>query len=209
MTNTPDEVTDHMNLDQFEKATALLDPDWLDQAVCQDMNLDLFFNYDVQAGPALTTMKTCRSCPVRKECLLTIAEFESNLNTNLGKGFYAGLTPSNRRKLYNTVAMKNWIDVSQDMIDSEIKKREEGEWSQSAYEIEKRAVAHRLAASPKKTTRYCSQHNYPIVGLRAEKNPKAKVMLYGCYFGGKAHYLYRVNDQLLNREEYEQLCAAK
>jgi hypothetical protein len=209
MTHTPEDQTDHMNLDQFEKATTLLDNDWLDQAACQDMDLDLFFSYNENKGPALTTLKACRSCPVRWQCLQTAAEFESNLNVNKGKGLFAGLTPTKRNTLYREVAMKNWEEVSLAMLEQAIKDREEGDWTQSAYEIEKRATAHRLVTKPNKRTQYCKTHNYPIVGLRSEKRSVGKVMLYACYHGEKSHYLYNVNSTMLTREEYEELCAAK
>jgi hypothetical protein len=198
-----------MNLDQFEKATTLLDNDWLDQAACQEMDLDLFFNYDERKGPAMTTLLACQGCPVRWQCLQTAAEFESNLNVNKGKGLFAGLTPTKRNKLYREVAMKNWEEVSLAMLEQAIKDRDEGDWTQSAYEIEKRATAHRLVTKPNKRTQYCKTHNYPIVGLRSEKRSVGKVMLYACYHSDKSHYLYNVNNTMLTREEYEELCAAK
>jgi hypothetical protein len=210
MTHIPDDKTDHMNLEQFEKATKLLNPDWLDDAKCQEMDIDMFFNYKESIGPSLAALKACQSCPVRKECLLTIAEFESNLNVNAGKGMFAGLTPTKRRKLYQTVAIKNYEEVSLQMLNEAIHEKTYSDWTQSAYEIEKRATAHRLAIKPNKRTQYCKLHNYPVVGLRSEnRSALGKVMMYACYQSDQSHYLYRVNNQILTREEYEELCAAK
>jgi hypothetical protein len=210
MTHTPEDKTDHMNLDQFEKATKLLNPDWLDDASCQDMDTDMFFNYKETSGPSLAALKACQSCPVRKECLLTIAEFESNLNVNAGKGMFAGLTPTKRRKMYQTVAIKNYEEVSLEMLNNVIAEKISSHWTQSAYEIEKRAVAHRLAKKPNKRTQYCKLHNYPVVGLRSDNRTSlGKILMYACYHGTDSHYLYKVNNQILTREEYEELCAAQ
>jgi hypothetical protein len=210
MTHTPEDTTDHMNLDQFEKATTLLDPNWLDNAACQEMDIDMFFNYNETSGPSLSALKACQSCPVRRECLLTIAEFESNLNANAGKGMFAGLTPTKRRKMYQTVALKNYEKAAFELLNEAIHEKEYNDWTQSAYEIEKRAVAHRLVAKPNKRTQYCKTHNYPVVGLRSEtRSTIGKVLMYGCYHNDQSHYLYRINNELLTREEYEELCAAK
>jgi hypothetical protein len=208
MTNTPEEHTDHMNLNQFEKATNLLESDWLDQAACQDMDIDLFFNYNESTGPSLSVLKACRSCPVRWECLQTAGEFESNLNVNKGKGLFAGLTPTNRNKLYRNTALKNWQEVSLAMLDKAIEDREEGSGPLSAYEIKKRDISQRLVTNPNKRTQYCKTHDYPIVGLRSDTRSIGRVMLYGCYQNDRPHYLYNVNNVMLNREEYEELCAA-
>lgn len=105
--------------------------------------------------------------------------------------------------------MKNWEEVSLAMLEQAIKDRDEGDWTQSAYEIEKRAVAHRLVTKPNKRTQYCKTHNYPIVSLRSDKRSVGKVVLYACYHDEKSHYLYNVNNTMLTREEYEDLCAAK
>jgi len=208
MTNTPDDNSDNMNLDQFEKATNLINQEWLDDAACQDMDMNMFFNYNIKIGPSIEALKACQSCPVRKECILTIAEFESNLNVNRGKGLFAGLTPSNRREMYQTVAIKNYEKVSLEILNQTITEKTSKHWTQSAHEIEKRAMAHRLTKKPNKRTQYCELHNYPIVRLSSEDRTKlGKVAMYACYHGTDSHYLYSVKNQMLTREEYQKLCA--
>jgi hypothetical protein len=211
MTHTPndDAASDNMNLDQFEKATNLLDPNWMDSAACQDMDLNMFFDYDERKGPTIQTLKACQSCPVRWQCLQTVAEFESNLVTNPGKGLYAGLIPKARLRLYHNVAVKNWETASLEMLNETITKRLKSEVNNVAQDAMYRARAAKLVAQPNKRTQYCKSHNYPIVGLRSENRGAGKVLIYLCYHDESPHYVYRVNNQLLNREEYEQLCAAK
>jgi hypothetical protein len=211
MTHTnEDDASDNMNLDQFEKATTYLDSDWLDQSACQDMDLDMFFNYPDQSGPSIQALKTCQSCPVRWQCLQTVAEFESNLVTNPGKGMYAGLIPRRRLDLYNKVAVKNWETESLNMLNAIIKERTESAHKEGELDRMLRQRAENLVKQPNKRTQYCKAHAYPIVGLRSEnRGPQGKVNVYLCYSQETPHYMYRVNNQLLNREEYEELCAAR
>jgi len=210
MTHTDDDRTDFNNLEQFEKATNLLDPDWLDDAACAEMDLDMFFNYPEQSGPSLQAMKTCQSCPVRWQCLQTVAEFESNLVTNPGKGMFAGLPPRKRLDLYKNHAMKNWKDVSLAMLNALIDERSEKAKTNGTMDRMLRARAEKLVSQPSKRTQYCKAHAYPIVNLRSEnRGAQGKVLVYLCYSQETPHFIYKVQDKLLNREEYEDLCAAK
>jgi hypothetical protein len=211
MTHTNEEdASDNINLNQFEKATNYMDSDWLDQAACQDMDLELFFNYSDQAGPTLQALRTCQSCPVRWECLQTVAEFESNLVTNPGKGMYAGLIPRRRLDLYNNHKPTDWQTASLTMLNKIVEERTLSAQREGELDRMLRARAENLLLQPNKRTQYCKSHAYPIVNLRSEnRGPQGKVNVYLCYSQETPHYLYRVNNQLLNREEYETLCAAK
>lgn len=65
--------------------------DWMDQANCRDMDVNLFFpqvtggNYDPFAR------EVCASCPVQEECLWYANE------TSADVGMFGGLSPEQRR----------------------------------------------------------------------------------------------------------------
>jgi len=100
-------------LSDFERASTLYDPEWLEQASCKDMNQDDFFPpLNKSQQPSVEVTLTCRSCPVRKECLMTIAEFEGKV---IGRGFFGGMSPQSRQRVY-TYPVEQWTDVSHEMI---------------------------------------------------------------------------------------------
>jgi hypothetical protein len=209
MTHTEDEEAfDFGGLDQFEAATAG-PSDWLNDAACSDMDLNLFFDYNVQAGPSLEALRACLNCPVRSQCLDTISRFESS-STNKGKGLFAGMTPTVRLRFFNQTARQDWDTINTAVIQEQIAQREKIGQTESDFERTKREVSKRLVAKPNKRTQYCKTHNYPIVTLRSTARGNDRVLLYGCYAETTAHYLYTIGEhQLLNREEYEALCAAQ
>ena len=101
-------------LSDFERASSLYDPEWLERASCQDMDQDDFFPPENKSQlPSIDVALTCRSCPVRKECLMTIAEFEGNISS--GKGLFAGMSPQSRQRVY-TYPVEQWADVSREML---------------------------------------------------------------------------------------------
>lgn len=121
MTHTNDDdrgpvFDDKAKITDFERATALLDPSWLDNAACQDKDIDDFFIPEGKAQvPSIDVAMTCRSCPVRKECLLTIAEFEGESHPSHTKGIFAGMSPQSRQRIYK-LPLDQWQTVSQEML---------------------------------------------------------------------------------------------
>jgi hypothetical protein len=65
---------------------------WLNDIACADTELDEFF---LDAGHSISeaTLKTCRLCPVRRECLVHA------YTMGYGSGYFAGVSPSQRRNL--------------------------------------------------------------------------------------------------------------
>lgn len=65
---------------------------WLDDAACEDLELDDFF---VAAGHTISesVLNVCRSCPVRVNCV------EHAYKRELDSGYFGGLSPSQRRSL--------------------------------------------------------------------------------------------------------------
>jgi len=63
---------------------------WLNDIACKDMPLDAFF---IEAGHSIDqeTLNTCRSCPVRLECLAHGYDY--------GSGYRGGLSPGQRRAM--------------------------------------------------------------------------------------------------------------
>ena len=209
MTHTDEEEAfDFGGLDQFEIATAG-PTDWLNDAACSDMDLNLFFDYNVQAGPSLEVLRACLGCSVRSQCLDSIARFESS-STNKGKGLFAGMTPTVRLRFLNQTPRAEWGTINTALIEEQIAQRERSGQTESDFERTKREVAARLVTKPNKRTQYCKTHDYPVVSLRSTARGDERVMLYGCYSEPAAHYLYTIGQhQLMTREEYEELCAAK
>lgn len=79
-----------MNADPF---TASQDPDtaWTDDALCAQVDPELFFPETGRSNKA--AKKTCRSCPVRAECLDYALEHDER------HGIWAGLTVDERDDL--------------------------------------------------------------------------------------------------------------
>lgn len=65
---------------------------WLDEAACEDLELDDFF---VAAGHTISevVLDICRSCPVRSNCV------EHVYRRELDSGYFGGLSPSQRRSM--------------------------------------------------------------------------------------------------------------
>jgi len=208
MTHTNNEAFDFGGLEQFEAATAG-PSDWLNQAACSDMDINQFFEYNVQAGPSLEVLRACLNCPVRSQCLDSISKFESS-STNKGKGLFAGMTPTIRLRFFNQTDRKDWETINTALIQEQLVQRMKSGQVESDFERNKREVAKRLAVKPNKRTQYCKTHDYPVVSLRSTAKGDDRVLLFGCYAEPTAHYLYTIGKhQLLNREEYEELCAAQ
>lgn len=65
---------------------------WLNDIACVDASLDDFF-LDAGHSIAPETLELCRSCPVRMQCI------EHAYRANLTSGYFAGISPSQRREL--------------------------------------------------------------------------------------------------------------
>lgn len=68
--------------------------DWLDNAACAELDINDFF---VQAGHVISekVLDTCRGCPVRLDCL----KHAYNPKLNITGGYFAGMSPGQRREL--------------------------------------------------------------------------------------------------------------
>lgn len=64
---------------------------WQDQALCAEVDTDLFFPED--GGSVKAPKRVCRGCPVRAECL------EYALGTGQRHGVWGGLSEHERRVL--------------------------------------------------------------------------------------------------------------
>jgi WhiB family redox-sensing transcriptional regulator len=66
--------------------------DWLDQAVCAQMEIGDFF---VEAGHTISqdVLNVCRACPVRVQCV------EHAYRSNISGGYFGGISPGQRRVL--------------------------------------------------------------------------------------------------------------
>lgn len=64
---------------------------WLERMACEGYTLDDFF---VDAGHAITeqVLSTCRSCPVREECL------RHSYAVGSTNGYFGGMSPGQRRE---------------------------------------------------------------------------------------------------------------
>lgn len=65
--------------------------DWRDEALCAQVDTDLFFPDD--GGPIRAPKRICAACPVRRECL------EYALANNITEGIWGGTTRDERRAL--------------------------------------------------------------------------------------------------------------
>jgi hypothetical protein len=68
--------------------------DWLDDAACAELDINDFF---VQAGHVISekVLDTCRTCPVRLDCL----KHAYNPKLNITGGYFAGMSPGQRREM--------------------------------------------------------------------------------------------------------------
>lgn len=69
--------------------------DWMDQASCQYVDPELFYQDDGQLSQrkAEAAVKVCRHCPVIKECLQWAFRVDDQF------GVLGGMTPRDRRRL--------------------------------------------------------------------------------------------------------------
>lgn len=68
------------------------DPEWLDDAKCKNLDINDFF---VEAGHVIedTILNTCRSCPVRRQCITHA------YSRDYRGGYFGGLSPGQRREM--------------------------------------------------------------------------------------------------------------
>lgn len=66
--------------------------EWLDEAACAELDIRDFF---VEAGHVIEdrVLNTCRSCPVRRECVTHAYERE------VTGGYFGGMSPGQRRDM--------------------------------------------------------------------------------------------------------------
>jgi hypothetical protein len=70
------------------------DTTWLDDAACADMDIDDFF---VSAGHSINpaSIRACRACPVRVDCLHHAYHQSPPLTSS---GYFGGMSPGQRSK---------------------------------------------------------------------------------------------------------------
>lgn len=207
MTHTNEDDT-FFSLDLLQQAASQHQPEWLNQAACQEMDLDEFFEYDEQVGPSQAVLKACLSCQVREQCLDTILSFESNLGANRGKGVFAGMNPTVRLRFAKTTTPQDRMILNTAVIQEQLRRRIEADTKRTDVDKANREKAAALAEKPRKNTRFCPIHNYPAIStIRANANLN-RVGMFVCYFSDEPHHLFDLKGNLLTRKEYEDICAA-
>jgi len=75
---------------------------WLKEAACRAEGADpeVFFPDNNAIGIA-NARAVCRTCPVRRECLIDYMRHEGGRSAKSRWGVYAGLTPRQRERLYH------------------------------------------------------------------------------------------------------------
>jgi len=66
---------------------------WRSKALCEGMDVDLFFRPENEAK----AVAWCKRCPVRRECLAFIKEYEAK-NSEIN-GVFGGTTPAQRLRM--------------------------------------------------------------------------------------------------------------
>lgn len=66
-------------------------PAWQEQALCREVDPELFF---VEIGPAIEARQVCSLCPVRDECLDWALTFEADAH-----GIFGGVGPKARAQM--------------------------------------------------------------------------------------------------------------
>ena len=119
--------TDDGSYTHFIEAATLLDPEWMDDAACTELNILDFFPINAyQHDPSILVAKTCQACTVRKECFETIAAMEAGRwseKGQRGRGFFAGLNPSARGVIYRQ-PKEQWFELATRKLDTFIIMRE-------------------------------------------------------------------------------------
>jgi hypothetical protein len=108
--------SDDSSYAHFMEAATMLDPVWMDDAACTELESNDFFPLNANHhDPSLLVAKTCQACPVRKECFDTISAMEGgrwySSRGQRGKGFFAGLNPSSRNDIYRQ-PKEQWFDLA-------------------------------------------------------------------------------------------------
>lgn len=107
--------TDDGSYTHFIGAASLLDPRWMDNAACAELDSTDFFPLNPNHhDPSLLVARTCLACPVRKECFYTIAAMEAGRwadKGQKGRGFFAGLNPASRRAIYHQ-PKEQWLELA-------------------------------------------------------------------------------------------------
>lgn len=83
----------------FLKALVGLIPEWTRDAVCAQIDPELFF--PDKGGSTATAKKVCAGCPVRRQCLEYALEHESGAagtHTSYPSGIYGGLSELRRER---------------------------------------------------------------------------------------------------------------
>lgn len=91
------EKEDEDRVARWAEAHEAVGSEWLDDAACAGLDLNDFFK---QYRPAAATVQVCAGCPVKWECLDDVSRYEAGHDNANIKGFFAGLTPAERRILY-------------------------------------------------------------------------------------------------------------
>lgn len=79
--------------------TPALDPDWVERAGCQGMDVDIFYSHEDKHGrvrnnpDARFAKRVCGLCPVRLECLITALRDDEKY------GIWGGLDHAERSAL--------------------------------------------------------------------------------------------------------------
>lgn len=119
MTHTNDD-DDHDLSGLYGESHQLHGSVWLDQAACADRSIDEYYS---SYRPKIETIETCRNCPVKWNCLESVAYVESRISTTTVKhGIVGGLTSAERRRLYDK-PKDTWQEEQVKQIDDYLKER--------------------------------------------------------------------------------------
>lgn len=171
-------------LDQFEKAVYEQDRNWVNDANCKDLDIDLVFSND--ANKTLVRhnlLQLCLGCKVRRNCFDTINNFEDNLDEARGHGYFAGLNPYNRstlKKLYKDNDER--YKASTELIESTLSK------SSNMINKARRLAVIRNAKKPIDTDKLCQEHKTILAYVCDDVTDKKKYRQYLC-IKGKGHYV--------------------
>lgn len=71
---------------------------WMDEAICAQVDGDLWFPENGDSGTAKRAKKICRGCPVKQACL------QHALDTKVPLGIFGGKSERERRKILKAAA---------------------------------------------------------------------------------------------------------
>ena len=105
---------------RWAEAHIAVGSEWLDDAACADLNLDDFFSLK---RVKLEVLRVCAGCPVKWQCLDDVSRYEQVGTTKQDiKGFFAGLTPTERSILYKK-PRSSWPDEQIKLIKNHLKEK--------------------------------------------------------------------------------------